>query len=73
MILYFTTYFEPFTVDGVLCKPIPINDGWLLPLGWEYVLEDNGISYDVIEYTEEDVDGDGILDVVWNKVKSWFS
>lgn len=56
MILYFTTYFETFMVDGVLVKPLPYLDGWFLPLGWESVLDGKGIEYKEVEYvTEKDV------------------
>lgn len=55
MILYFTTYFEPFYVDGVLVKPIPYLDGWFIPLGWESVLDEKGIEYKEVEYAIDEI------------------
>jgi hypothetical protein len=48
-VLFFTVELLPFMVDSVMCSPIPYEDGWFLPLGWESVLEEKGVEFNLME------------------------
>ena len=49
--------FKSFIVDGVICKPFEINGGYYLPLGWEDILNDRNINYNIvtIEIKQEEI------------------
>jgi hypothetical protein len=39
------------SIWGVIASPIPYEDGYILPLGWEEELDKRNISYTIIDYT----------------------
>lgn len=57
-VIYLENNIERFTTtDGRVCSPIPYNDGFILPLGWEIELGNKNISFEIIEYinNEEEI------------------
>lgn len=57
-VLFITKAIETFTTEhGVVCNPIPYNDGFILPLGWEFELQNRNITFEVVNYVnlEEEI------------------
>jgi hypothetical protein len=57
--LFFTDIIEPFQSQwGVIAQPIPYDNGYVLPVGWEEELSERNIEFSIIEIqqTEEEED-----------------
>lgn len=53
-VLYISERFGPFlSTWGSWAIPMPHNDGWIMPLGWEEELASRGIEFEEIEIEEE--------------------
>ena len=49
--IFLNTEIEAFTTsEKVVCNPIPYENGYILPLGWESELQSRGIEYTYIDY-----------------------
>lgn len=54
-VIFLTQTFESFTSDwGALCIPLPYENGYILPLGWEGELAQRGIEFTEIEIPIEE-------------------
>jgi len=61
-VLYIEQQVEPFTAPwGSICQPVPYEDGYTLPLGWEEELESRSISYSIIEIELPNEQGNLVL------------
>lgn len=50
--LFLQDNIEIFTTEqGIVCNPVPHNNGFILPLGWDQELQNRNISFEVITYT----------------------
>ena len=51
-VLFLENNIQSFTTeDGRVCSPMPYNDGFILPLGWEVDLQNRNIEFELIDYT----------------------
>ena len=52
-VIYLENNIESFTTeDGRVCSPMPYNNGFILPLGWQEELQNRKIQYTIIDYIE---------------------
>lgn len=51
-VIYLENNIQSFTTnDGRVCSPMPYNDGFILPLGWQTELQELNINFEIIDYT----------------------
>lgn len=41
---------------GVICEPIPYDNGYIIPLGWESELEAKNIEFKIINYKAPEIE-----------------
>jgi hypothetical protein len=49
--IFLNTEIETFTTaEKVVCNPVPYENGYVLPLGWENELQSRGIEFTYVDY-----------------------